>query len=93
MSSSQVGVQAHIKARAPDPDYQGCTLHSLNFVICNLTKIPFIQNVFAKRLLFFLNSLKQQRFLEFIIKAKLSGGKEDGLCKTRWVERHTRYIY
>ena len=33
MSSPTVGVQALIKASAPDSDYQGCCLHSLNLVI------------------------------------------------------------
>lgn len=43
MSSSKSGVQAHIKESAPDADYQECCLHSLNLVICNSTKIVYVQ--------------------------------------------------
>lgn len=46
MSSSRTGVQAHIKQHAPDADYQGCCLHSLNLVICNSSKIAVIRNMF-----------------------------------------------
>ena len=46
MSSSSVGVQAHIKRVAPDADYQGCCLHSLNLVICKSSQITAIRNMF-----------------------------------------------
>ena len=45
LSSSHIGVQAHIKLMAPDADYEGCCLHSLNLVICTSSRIPAIRNI------------------------------------------------
>lgn len=39
MSSPSVGVQVYIKEKAPDADYQGCCLHSLNLVSSMLIAI------------------------------------------------------
>ncbi len=67
MSSSTVGVQARV---APDADYQGCCLHSLNLVICRSSQISAIRNMFdscQQAYLFFHNSPKRQRFLELVI--------------------------
>ena len=47
MSSPRTGVLSHIKKHAPDADYQGCCLHSLNLVICSSTKIPAIRNTYV----------------------------------------------
>ena len=35
MSSNKKGVQEEIAEHAPDAEYQGCCLHSLNLVICH----------------------------------------------------------
>ena len=97
MSSSSVGVQAHIKRVAPDADYQGCCLHSLNLVLCKSSKITAIRNMFdscQQAYLFFHNSPKRQRFLEHVISCQCPATKKtkiNGLCKTRWVERHTTF--
>ena len=97
MSSSSVGVQAHIKRVAPDTDYQGCCLHSLNLVICKSSQIMAIRNMFdscQQAYLFFHNSPKRQRFLEYVISCQCPATKKtkiNGLCKTRWVERHTTF--
>ena len=97
MSSSRTGVQTRIKECAPDADYQGCCLHSLNLVICNSTKISAVRNMFdscQQAFLFFKNSPKRQRFLEHIINCtcpETRKKKINGLCKTRWVERHNTF--
>ena len=39
MSSNGAGVQAFIRERAPDAEFQGCCLHSLNLVICHSSQI------------------------------------------------------
>ena len=70
MSSPRTRVHSHIKKHAPDADYQGCCLHSLNLVICSSTKIPAIRNMFdscQQAFLYFRNSPKRQRFLEHVI--------------------------
>ena len=48
MSSSTSGVQAHnliiiIKENAPDAEFQGCCLHSLNLVMCHSSKIQAVK--------------------------------------------------
>ena len=97
MSSSSVGVQALIKEKAPDADFQGCCLHSLNLVICHSSKIQAVRNMIdscQQAFLFFHNSPKRQRFLEHIIKCTCPSTKKtkiSGLCKTRWVERHNTF--
>lgn len=97
MSSSNTGVQAHIKRVAPYADYQGCCLHSLNFVICKASTIPAVRNMFDScqlAYLFFHNSLKRQRFLESVIAYSCPTAKKvkiKGLCQTRWVERHSTF--
>ena len=66
MSSSDSGVQAHIKKRAPDAEFQGCCLHSLNLVICHSSQIQAVRNLFdtcQQAFLFFHNSPKRQCFL------------------------------
>ena len=97
MSSSSVGVQARIKRVAPDADYQGCCLHSLNLVICKSSQITAIRNMFdscQQAYLFFHNSPKRQRFLEHVISCQCPATKKtkiNGLCKTRWVEKHITF--
>ena len=97
MSSTNTGVQAHIKKIALDADYQGCCLHSLNLVICKTSTITYVRNMFdscQQAFLFFHNSPKRQRFLELVIEPfcpMLAKKKIKGLCQTRWVERHATF--
>lgn len=98
MSSDAKGVQAHISKYAPNADYQGCCLHSLNLVICHACKISSIQNMMdscRELFSFFDNSPKRQNFLEVIIDALapdiVKKRKLKNLCKTRWIERHTAF--
>ena len=97
MSSSGAGVQAHIKKRAPDSEFQGCCLHSLNFVICHSSQIQAVRNMMAscqQVFLFFHNSPKRQRFIEHIINHLCPSASRttiSGLCKTRCVERHNTF--
>ena len=92
MSSSRTGVQSHIKRVAPNADYQGCCLHSLNLVICSSSQITLMMNMIDhchQAHLFFRNSPKRQRFFEHVIKClrpESKRSKINGLCKRRWVE-------
>ena len=62
MSSSNVGVQALIKRVAPDADYQGCCLHSLNFVICK-SSLEICLIAASKRIYFSTTHPKDSDFL------------------------------
>ena len=94
MSSDKKGVQAEIGKFAPDSEYQGCCLHSLNLVICHASKIPSIQNMIdssRKLYSFFDNSPKRQKFLEVDLSPESKKKKLKSLCKTRWIERHSTF--
>ena len=97
MSSDKKGVQAEISKYAPDAEYQGCCLHSLNLVICHACKIQTIQNMMdscRELYSFFDNSPKRQSFLNVVIDALSPESKKrklKNLCKTRWVERHSTF--
>ena len=97
MSSPNAGVQAYIKKEAPDADYQGCCLHSLNLVICKASAITSVRNMFDScqhAFLFFHNSPKRQRFFELTIETFCpipTKKKIKGLCQTRWVERQHNF--
>ena len=97
MSSSRTGVQSHIKRVAPDEDYQGCCLNSLNLVMCSSSQIALMKNMIDhchQAYLFFRNSPKRQGFFEHVIKCLCpgsKGSKVNSLCKTRWVKRHSKY--
>ena len=72
MSSDRKGVQAEIAKYAPDAEYQGCCLHSINLVICHACKIKSIQNMMDschELFSFFDNSPKRQKFLTIVIDA------------------------
>ncbi|XP_063586880.1 uncharacterized protein LOC134764230 [Penaeus indicus] len=92
--SSINGVQGRT---APDADYQGCLLHSLNLAICHTCALPPIRNMINtchEIYIFSDSSPKRQKFLEAIIKAQCPKSKVlrlQGLCKTRWTQRHTTY--
>ena len=45
MSSDKKSVQAHMQKIAPDAEYQGCCLHSLNLVICHACRIVSIRDM------------------------------------------------
>ena len=95
MSSDRV--QAFIRERAPDAEFQGCCLHSFNLVICHSSQIQAVRNMMdscQQAFLFFHNSPKRQRFFEHVISCLCPSGsrtKINGLCKTRWVERHNTF--
>ena len=104
MGSPTAGVQAHIKKEAPDADYQGCCLHSLNLVICKASAIMYVRNMFdscQQADLFFHNSPKRQFFLELVIesfcptptKKRLRGYvKPGGLSGTQHLTQFWIYI-
>ena len=97
MSSDKKGVHAEIAKDAPDAEYQGCCLHSINLVICHACKITAIQNMMDschELFAFFDNSPKRQKFLKIVIEAlspERTKTKLKDLCKTRWVARHTSF--
>jgi len=97
MSSSGTGVQTHIRKHAPDAEFQGCCLHSLNLVVCHSSQIQAVRNMMdscQQAFLYFRNSPKRQRFLEHMINCLCpfaTRKKINGLCKTRWVERHNTF--
>ena len=95
MSSARVGVQAEIKREAPLALYTHCSSHVLNLSIVAACKLPSIRNmidVLDAVFLFFHYSPKRQRLLERVLEVfecESKVKKLKGLCKTRWVERHT----
>lgn len=95
MSSSRVGVQARIKEASPKALYTHCSNHRLNLSIATACKIPQVRltvDVINEAFFFFDMSPKRQRFLERVLEAYGSEQAKRrlcGLCRTRWVERHT----
>lgn len=97
MSSNQEDVHAEIVKDAPDAEYQGCCLHSINLVICHASEIKAIKNMMDschELFAFFDNSPKRQKFLKIVINAFSSQSakkKLKDLCMTRLVARHTAF--
>lgn len=94
MSSDKKGVQGEISKLAPDADYQGCCLHSLNLVICHACKISSVQNMMdscQELYKFFNNSPKRQTFIIDVLSPESKKRKLKDLCKTGWVERHSTF--
>ena len=94
MSSERVGVQARIKVVCPLALYTHCRSHVLNLNItsaCNVPQISSMVDVINETFKFFNNSPKRQRFCEHIFESDCTKRKLLGLCRTRWVERHTCY--
>ena len=97
MSSSRVGCQAEVKAKAGLAFYQHCFSHCLNLVISQSTQIPEIKNMIDainQTFYFFHNSPKRQCFFQKLLAAEFplqKNQKVKGLSKTRWVERHKCY--
>ena len=95
MSSSRAGVQTKIKEIASLAMYTNCYAHCLNLSVAATCKVPEVRNligVINEVYLFLANSPKRQRMFELTIKVYLpqsSHTRLPGLCKTRWVERHT----
>lgn len=95
MSSDRCGVQARIRDSAPLAVYTHCRSHVLNLSIASSCKLPEIRNMIDginSVFLFYDLSPKRQRFLELILETKSAPTRKKhlyGLCKTRWVERHT----
>ena len=95
MSSDRCGVQAQIRTTAPMAVYTHCRSHVLNLSLAASCKIPEIRNMMDtinSLFLFFDLSPKRQRFLEVVLQIKGAPTRKRhlrGLCKTRWVERHT----
>jgi hypothetical protein len=97
MSSSRVGVQARTRLLSPRALYTHCHSHVLNLTVASSCKIPHIRNMvdsLNETFKFFNYSPKRQRFFEIILTETQETSKVrklKGLCKTRWVERHTCY--
>ena len=95
MSSGKEGVQAKIKETSPLALYTHCYAHCLNLSIAATCKLPEVRNLIGlinEAYLFLNNSPKRQQLFELTLKEYLpenSHSKLPGLCKTRWVERHT----
>ena len=95
MSSGKEGVQAKIKEISPLALFIHCCAHCLNLSIATSCKLPEVQNLIGLIIdtyLFLNNSPKRQQLFELTLKEHLpenSYSKLPGLCKTRWMERHT----
>ena len=97
MSSSIQCVNGRIREIAPLGLYSHCKSHVLNLSIASSCKQMNIRNMISflnEEYLFFANSPKRQMFLGKILdrtENASSKRKLQGLCKTRWPERHTCY--
>lgn len=95
MSSKTAGVQARIRESAPLALYTHCRSHVLNLSIAATCQVPEVRNMvdaINSCFLFFDNSPKRQKIFELVLETKGAPTKKKhltGLCKTRWVERHT----
>ena len=95
MSSEKAGVQAKIREINPLALYTHCYALCHNLSIAASCKVQEVRNLISfinEMHLFLYNSHKRQRMFEtsvkeFLLSSSLS--KLPGLCKTRWVERHT----
>ena len=98
MSSDKKEVHAEIAKSAPDADYQGCCLHSLNLVTCHACKISQVRNMMDschELFKFYENSPKRQNFLKVVIDALALDDnrkrKLKDLCKTRRLARYDTF--
>ena len=95
MSSEMAGVQAKIKEISPRALYTHCYSHCLNLAIaasCNVQEVRNLISLINESYLFLSNSPKRERLFELTVKEFLPSSahrKLPGLCKTRWVERHS----
>ena len=92
MSSNISGVQARIREAAPLALYTHCRSHVLNLSIAATCQVPEVRNMVDTINSCFNYSPKRQIFFELVLEAMGATTKKKhlaGLCKTRWVERHT----
>ena len=95
MAGSKSGAQAFIKQKTPLALFTHCNSHVLNLSIAGSSTVQAIRNmidVINELYFFFDNSPKRQRYLEITLDFYAPGERRTklkGLCKTRWVERHT----
>ena len=95
VSSEKVGVQAKINEISPLAPLTHCYAHYLNLSIaatCKLSEVRNLTGLINVAYLFLNNSSKRQKLFELARKEyppENSHRKIPGLCKTRWVERHT----
>ena len=93
--AERAGVQAKIKAVSPRALFTHCYSHCLDLAIaasCSVQEVRNLISTINETHLFLANSPKRQRLFEQTVKEFLPSslhGKLPGLCKTRWVERHT----
>ena len=83
MSNGKEGVQAKIKEISPLALFTHCYAHCLNLSIPASCKLSEVQNLVGQI---------NEAYLLLTLKEYLpenSHSKPPGLCKTRWVERHT----
>ena len=95
MSSEKEGVQAKINEISPLALFTHCYAQCLNLSIAATCKQSELRNLIGLingAYLFLNNSPKRQKLFELARKEyppENSHRKLPGLCKTRWVERHT----
>ena len=95
MSSEKEGVQAKINEISPLAPFTHCYAHCLNLSVaatCKLSEVRDLIGLINVAYLFLNNSTKRQKLFELARKEyppENSHRKLPGLCKTRWVERHT----
>ncbi|KAK3094004.1 hypothetical protein FSP39_022800 [Pinctada imbricata] len=95
MASEKQGCQGRIKELNKLAVYTHCKSHVLNLSIAHACKHPLVRNMIDginATFLFFDSSPKRQRYFEHVLsqqETEVTRKKLIGLCKTRWVERHT----
>jgi len=87
------GVQAHINQNASDSEFQGCCLHSLNLVICHSSKIKAVKKwlITVNKHSYTFTIPRRDRHIILCLCLSARRAKINGLCKTRWVERHDTF--
>ena len=95
MSSDKAGVQAKIREVSPIALYTHSYSHCLNLSIaasCAVQEVRNLISVINEAHFFLSNSPKRQSLFDLTVvkfMPESSHRKLPGLCKTRWVERHT----
>ena len=95
MSSEKEGVQAKINEISPLAPLRHCYAHFLNLSIaatCKLSEVRSLIGLINEAYLFLNDSPNRQKLFELSRKEYPPENfhrKLPGLCKTRWVERHT----
>jgi hypothetical protein len=95
MTSEKQGCQGRIKELNRLRVYTHCKSHLLDMSIAHACKLPLVRNMIHginSTFVFFDSSPKRQRYFEHMLSQQstdVTRKKLLGLCKTRWVERHT----